>query len=280
VRSLQRQGFEPVVLPVDRAARLDPDVLGRALVPGAAVVTLELGNSEVGTLQDLPAIAAVARRHGVPLHVEASVAAGLLPIDARELGADLVSLSGSRLGGVAGAGALFVRDGVRVLPLVEGGIEEHGRRAGGENLLGVAALAAAARESAPRIATEGERVRRLRDHLEQTLLASLPDLVVHGPPARERLPGHLSVAVPGAEGEALVVRLQRRGVSISTGSPCADAAGKASHVLLAMGVDPAIAGATIRLSLGASNRVEEIPPAAAAIAEAARELREISGWSP
>jgi cysteine desulfurase len=279
IRSLARAGFEPVILPVDARARLDPAALERALARGAAIVSLELGNSEVGTLQDLPAITAISRRHGVPLHLDATAAAALVPIDVRTIPVDLLSVSASRLGGLPGTGALFVRDGVTLLPLVEGGIEEQGRRAGGENLIGLAALAAAAREMAPRIAAEGERVRRLRDRLEAGLIAAVPGLVVHGAPGPGRLPGHLAVAIPGAEGEAIVLRLLRRGVCASTGSPCADAAGKASHVLLAMGIGPAIAGASIRLSLGGANEVEEIPIAVAAIAEAATELRRISGWS-
>jgi len=280
VRSLARAGFEPVILPVDEAARLDPAVLADALAPGAALVTLELGNSEVGTQQDLPALASIARRHGVPLHVDATVAAGLVPIDVRVLPVDLLSLSASRLGGVPGSGALFVRAGVKLLPLLEGGIEEDGRRAGGENLLGVAAFAAAAREISPRMAVQGERVRGLRDRLEATLLAVVAGLEVHGAPGAERLPGHLSVAIPGAEGEALVLRLLRQGVSVSTGSPCADVAGKPSHVLRAMGVEPEVAGASIRVSLGSANGAEDMPLAVAAIVEAASDLRRISGWSP
>lgn len=277
VRSLAREGFEPVFLPVDPLGRVDPAAFESALRGGAALASVQFANPEVGALQPVTEIVALARRHGVPLHCDAAAVAGLLPLDLRALEFDLLSLSAARLGGFPGAGALFVRSGVRLLPLIEGGTQEGGRRAGGENLLGIVALGAAAAAAAGREAQRGAEVRALRDRLEEGLRSAIPGTTLHGPPAAERLPGHLPAAFTGAEGEALLLRLSRGGLDASTGSACAQEAGKPSHVLEAMGIGAERAACAVLFSLGPGNVVGEVDRALQIIPEAVAALRRIGG---
>ena len=255
--SQSRQGFEAVLLPVDRWARVDPAQLDHALGQGAALVSIQHSNHEVGTLQPLEEIAAITHRHGVPLHVDAIAAGGLMPLSPRQLGIDLLSLSGSRIGGVPGAGALWVREGLRLLPLIEGGVQEGGLRGGGENLLGIVAMAAAAQAVTGRELVRAAHVRRLRDRLQEGLRASGDGLQINGPDREGRLPGHLHLSIAGCEGESLVHRLHREGLDASTGSSCTSEAGKPSHVLQAMGLEPQAAQCSVLFSLGAASTEQE-----------------------
>ena len=277
VRSLGREGFEVRLLAVDRSGRVDPDELEQLLRASAGLVSVQHGNHEVGTVQPIADLAEVARRHGAPFHTDAVATAGLLGAPTGPGGADLVSLSGSRLGAVPGTGALWVREGIRLLPQIEGGTQEGGRRAGTANLLGLASLAAAAGSAAGAERERAEHVRRLRDRLETGLQNALPDLEVNGPPADERLPGHLNASFPGVEGESLLFRLRRAGVEASTGSACAGEIGKPSHVLEAMGLGGERAQRSVLFSLGPASRDHEVDHALDAVPAAAGLLREISG---
>jgi cysteine desulfurase len=276
VRSLARGRFEACLLPVDRQGRVDPGDLEQAVASGAALVSIQHANHEVGSLQPIEEIAAVARAHNVPLHVDAVAVAGLAALDPERLGVDLLSLSASRLGGLSGAGALWVRPGVRLAPQIEGGTQEGGLRGGAENLLGLAALGAAAAAVAGREPERWERTRRLRDRLEDGLVARVGRMAVNGPPREARLPGHLHVSFDGAEGEATVQRLRLKGLEASTGSACTGGAGKPSHVLEAMGLEPARSRCSVLFSLGAGSREEEVDHALEVVPDVVGELRRIA----
>lgn len=273
MRSLEREGFEVCTLAVDPCGKVDPAHLEQQLRPGTALVSIQHANHELGTIQPLAELAKATRKHGVPLHVDAVAAAGLAVLDVHTLGADLLSLSASRLGGLAGAGALWVRPGIRLLPQIEGGIQEGGRRGGSENLLGLAALAAAAVAAAGNETERWAHTRGLRDRLESGLRQALPDMVVNGPAAAERLPGHLHVSFPSAEGESMVYRLRLQGVEVSTGSACTGEAGKPSHVLEATGLTPQRSRCSVLFSLGPASRLEEVEHALEIVPAVVERLR-------
>ncbi len=279
LRTLAREGFELVLLPVNGMGQVDPSDLERELKKGAALVSVQHANHEVGTLQPIDELAGLSRRYEVPFHVDAVASAGLAGIDVSELGLDLLSVSASRFGGLSGAGALWIRPGTRVLPQIEGGTEEGGMRGGGENLAGLIAMGAAAGLATGRERERWQAVAMLRDPLEAGLVERIAEMTVHGPPAPHRLPGHLHVSFPGAEGEALVVRLRQAGIEASTGSACSTEAGKPSHVLEAMGLGPEQARCSVLFSLGLSNTPRDVEWALKAVPEAVQSLREIGGYA-
>jgi len=273
MQSLQRDGFELHSLPVDSCGTVDPAQLDDALTRSTALVSIQHANHELGTLQPLSELARATRKHGVPLHVDAVAGAGLATLDVGVLGVDLLSLSAARLGGLAGTGALWVRPGVRLQPQIEGGIQEGGRRGGSENLVGLVALAAAAIAAAGREEERWAHTRRLRDRLESGLRQALPDMVVNGPASEQRLPGHLHVSFPGAEGESMVYRLRRQRVEVSTGSACTGEAGKPSHVLQATGMEPQRSRCSVLFSLGPASRMEDVQRALEVVPAAVKHLR-------
>lgn len=275
LRTLAREGHSLTLLPVDRAGRVDPEDVERELGGGALLLSVQHANHEVGTLQPIEELALRARRHGVPLHVDAVASAGLAALDVSRLGVDLVSLSASSLGAPPGAGALWIRPGVRVLPLLEGGTEEGGRRGGGENLLGLAAMGAAAEAVRGREPQRWRSAAVARDRLESGLRRAAGAMEVNGPAAEGRLPGHLHASFAGAEGEALVVRLARAGVHVSTGSACSGEAGKPSHVLTAMGLGPERARCSVLFSLGPGTTLRQVDRALEVVPGAVRALRAI-----
>ncbi len=237
-------------IPVDGCGLVVLDALDRLLAadPRPALVSVMLANNETGVIQPVTEIAAVARRYGAVFHCDAVQAAGKLALDAAALGADLVTVSAHKLGGPPGVGALVAIGGVDLMPQFRGGGQERGRRAGTENLPGIAGFAAAAAVSAAEIAVY-DRVARLRDGLETAIAAVAPEAVVVGAAAL-RLPNTSAIAMPGVAAEIQVIALDLDGVMVSAGAACSSGKVGPSHVLAAMGVEPAIAASTIRVSLG------------------------------
>ncbi len=252
---LERGGVPVRTVPVDRQGQPDLGSLREAVGPDTALVCGMLANNETGVLLPAREMAEVAHRAGALHFCDAVQAVGKLPVDVRAIGADLLALAGQKLGGPRGAGALWVRSGVALGPIL-GGHQERGRRAGTENLPGIAGLAAALRAAVARRADEQGRIRRLRDRLEQGLLAALPGTRVNGA-ASERLPGTSSLTFPGADGEALLMALDLEGICASAGAACTSGSTRPSHVLSAMGLSPEEARATIRFSLGWTTTEEE-----------------------
>ena len=240
-------GFDVTKVPVDRFGRLDPDAVAGALRADTALLTFGYANNEVGTVQDVAAIAAAARAHGVPVHVDAVQAAGWLPLDAAALGVDAISLAGHKLGAPKGTGVLAVRGRVPLEPLLHGGGQERGRRSGTEDIAGAVGLATALELAEAERAESSARVAALRDAFITRVLASVPTAQLTGDPVH-RLPGTASFTFAGTSGEAVLLELERRGIVSSSGSACAAGSDEPSHVLLAMGVAPDVAQTAVRFT--------------------------------
>ncbi len=256
---LARGGTPVQVIPVDRQGLPDLEVLRAAVGPETAIVCGMLANNETGVLLPVAEMAESAHRAGALFFCDAVQAVGKIAVDVRALGADLLALTAQKLGGPRGAGALCLRSGVRLTPLF-GGHQERGRRAGTENLPGIAGLGAAVEAALSRRAEEEHRLRALRDRLEAGLLAAVPRTRVNGALA-ERLPGTLSVTFAGADGEALLMALDLEGICASAGAACTSGSTRPSHVLSAMGLTAAEARATLRLSLGWTTTQAEVEEA-------------------
>src|SRR5262245_24169072 len=268
-------GAEVVDLPVDangvaRVAALE----GRAEAPSGrrALLSLQLANNETGVLQPVRRAAALAKANGLSVHTDAVQAADRIAVDFRALGVDFLSLSSHKLGGPKGVGALVIRDGAALPPLVAGGGQERRRRAGTENVAAIAGFGAAARAAARDLA-QMDRVRGLRDRLEAEVRAITPLAVVIAA-AAERLPNTTSVALPGASAETLVIALDLAGVAVSAGAACSSGKVGASRVLAAMGLDPALARAAVRVSLGWGSTERDVKAFVAAWSHVAAKQRQ------
>ena len=261
-RFVESLGARITLVPVDRCGLVDPDDVRRAIAPDTALVSVMHANNEVGTIQPVAEIARIAREHGVPFHTDAAQSAGKIPVRVRELGVDLLSLAGHKLYAPKGVGALFVRRGVTLTPLLHGGGHEGGRRAGTESALLAAGLGAACElaEADPC----GDRLRGLRDRLWNGLRARLGGRVVlNGHPDR-RLPNTLNVSVPGRYGDEILARMPE--IAASTGSACHTGERALSPVLAAMGVAPAVGHGAVRLSVGRGTTAAEVDAAVERIA--------------
>jgi cysteine desulfurase len=247
----------------DLAGDLANEVRGAGA--GRALVTLQIANNETGIVQPVAAVAAAARACGLSVHTDAVQAAGRIAVDFNELGVDYLGLSAHKLGGPKGVGALVIRDGAGLPAFIAGGGQERRRRAGTENVPAIAGFGAAARAAARELATLAsmERVRALRDRAEAEIKAITPSAVVIGADA-ERLPNTTCIALPGAGAETLVIALDLAGVAVSAGAACSSGKVGASHVLEAMGLEPALARAAIRVSLGCGSTERDVTALAAA----------------
>ena len=250
------QGGQTTDVGVDGEGRLDLAELTAALRPDTALVSVMAANNESGVLFPVAEAGRIAKAWGALFHVDATQAAGKIPVDATTWGADLLNLSGHKFHGPKGTGLLFIRRGVRLKPLMLGGSQERGRRGGTENVPGLVGLGKAAELAKARL-PEMDRVRILRDRFEAELAARVPDLRVHGA-AAERLPNTSLVGFAGLEGEALQLRLSEHGICVSTGSACSTGMREPSHVLRAMRVPAAYAPGTVRFSLGRATTEDQI----------------------
>jgi cysteine desulfurase len=264
-----------VALAVGANGRIDAEHVARgareAANTGPALLSLQLANNETGIMQPVAAAAEAARSQGLAAHTDAVQAAGRIAVDFKALGVDYLSLSAHKIGGPKGAGALVIRDGAALPPLIAGGGQERRRRAGTENVPAIAGFGAAARAAVHDLETI-ERVRTLRDRIEAEIRAVTPSAVVIGADA-ERLPNTTSVALPGASAETLVIALDLAGVAVSAGAACSSGKVGASHVLEAMGLEPALARAAIRVSLGWGSTAKDVKAFAEAWARATARRR-------
>ena len=254
---LERRGFDVTYLPVDEFGQVTAAQVEKALRPDTILVSVMAANNEVGTIQPIGEIGKLCRERGVLFHTDAVQAVGALPIDVQAMHIDLLSLSGHKLHGPKGVGALYIRKGVRIEPLLHGGAQERGYRAGTENVPGIVGLGKAVEMAYANLADNAARMTALRDQLIQGLMDRVPGARLNGHPT-ERLPNNVNMSFDGVEGEALLLRLDLVGVAGSSGSACTSGALDPSHVLLALGLTPAEANGALRLTLGTDTTEEEI----------------------
>ncbi|HEV2331788.1 MAG TPA: cysteine desulfurase family protein [Gammaproteobacteria bacterium] len=264
--ALAKRGWEVEYLPADAAGCYDAATLGRQLAGGGVrLVSLMLANNETGAIQDVKALAALAHGAGALVHCDAVQAVGKLPVDFGALGVDLMTLSAHKLGGPRGVGALVMDRRVSLTPLVDGGGQEQGLRGGTENLAGIVGFGKAAELAQAELEDRMAHTRRLRDQLEAGL-ADVPGLKIFAAES-ERLSNTSQFALPGMDGEWLVMEMDKRGIAVSSGSACHSGSGEPSHVLLAMGQPPEIAKGALRVSFGAGNTESDARAAAQALKE-------------
>ncbi|MDI3483216.1 MAG: cysteine desulfurase [Candidatus Methanomethylophilaceae archaeon] len=253
---LEERGYEVTYLPVDANGQVSVDSLKEAMRKDTILVSVMMANNEVGTIQPIKELASVAKEGGALFHTDAVQAIGHLSVDVNELGVDMLSMSGHKFGGPKGIGALYIRRELKLPPLIHGGGQERGRRAGTENVAAILAMAAALEDSLDRLDEKVERLRKMRDRLIAGVI-KIDGSVLTGHPC-ERLPGLASFVFEGIEGESAVLMLDYRGIQTSTGSACSTGSLEASHVLRAMGIPNGLAHGSIRFSLGAENTEEQI----------------------
>jgi cysteine desulfurase len=249
--------FEVTTVPVNRHGLVDPAAVAAAIRPDTALISVMYANNEVGTIEPIAAIGAIAREHDIPFHTDAVQAGGYLPLDVQALNVDLLALSAHKFYGPKGVGLLYVRRGTRLWPTQTGGGQERGRRAGTENVPYIVGLARALELAQAERATEGACLAALRDRLAAGLLARIPDVEITGHPT-QRLPGHLSLLIRGVEVEGVLIALDLAGVAASSGSACASGSPTPSHVLTALGYSPQEALAALRLTLGRENSEADV----------------------
>lgn len=274
-RTLGKFDFEMTEVGVDDNGMVDPEEVGAAIRDDTVLVSVMAANGEIGTIQRTADIAAIAREKGVPFHTDAVAAAGYIPLDVAGLGVDAMSIASDLLYGPKGAGALWVRKGLRLMPLLDGGIQEDGRRGGTENMPGIVGMGKAAELAARDIAARAERLSGLRDRLINGLLEAIPRLRLTGHP-KARLPWNASFLVEFIEGESMLLFLDQKGIAVSSGSACTSRALKGSHVLTACDVPAEMASGSILFSLGIENTPEEIDYVLETLPPIVERLRQMS----
>jgi len=263
------------VVPVDGRGLVDPDQIRKAIRPDTRLISVMHGNNELGTLQPVAEIARIAREAGVLFHSDGVQAAGRVPLNMKELGADLYTISGHKLYAPKGIGVLYVRKGVKISPVLFGGRHERGRRAGTENVSGAVALGAAANWFAVNRAAEQTRLEHLRDRLERLVLSHITDAHVNGGGV-PRVANTTNLRFEGIDSDALLIALDLRGFAVSSGAACSSGATEPSHVLLAIGLTKLQARSSIRISLGRSNDEAQVDALVGALEESVAHLRKLA----
>jgi cysteine desulfurase len=281
---VEHEGAEVVWLPVDAAGRIDLEALQQVLAAdpaSIALITVMWANNEVGTVQPIAEVVELAHAHQIPVHSDAVQAAGQLPVDFTEVGVDALTISGHKLGGPVGSGALLARRGLDLVPLIHGGGQERGIRSGTLDAATIRAFAVAAEHAVAERPAQARRLAALRDDLISAVLREVPDAVLRGARpgsptdsgALQRLPGNAHFTFPGCEGDSLLYLLDARGVECSTGSACQAGVPQPSHVLLAMGVPESVARGALRFSLGHTSTEADVAALAEAIGPAVGRAR-------
>ena len=278
-KRLEKEGFQVTYLPVDRHGMVDPDDVAKAVTPKTTLVSVMLASNEVGTIQPLAEIGRLCKAKGILLHSDAVQGVGKIPVKVDGLGVDLLSLTAHKLYGPKGVGALYVRMGnprVRLVPQMDGGGHEKGRRSGTLNVPGIVGLGKACELSGRLMAPEAARLVALRERLRAGLFVRLDHLHLNGHPT-QRLPGNLNLSFDFVDGEALLLSLKE--IAVSSGSACTSATMQASHVLRAMGIGDELAHTSIRFGLGRGNTEEEVDYVCGRIVEEVTRLRALGSFS-
>lgn len=279
-RFLEKMGFTVTYVTPDKNGIIEPESVRKAITKETTLISIIHASSEVGTIEPIKEIAKIAKEHRIIIHTDAVASTGNIPIDVKELGVDLLSMAAHQFYGPKGAAALYVREGLRIVPLIYGGIQEGGRRAGTENVPAIVGMGKAAELAKEEMARRMEHVRKLRDRLIEGIL-KVDNVYLTGNPVN-RLPGHASFVVEYIEGEAMLLMLSAKGIYVASGSACSSKALKASPVLLSMGVSASLAQGSIVFTLGMGNTEDDIDYALSEFPQIISRLREISpfakGW--
>jgi cysteine desulfurase len=275
LKALARRGWRTTLLPVEPTGIVSADRLREAITAETALVSVMHANNEIGTIQPIAELAAIAHEHGALMHTDAVQSAGKIRVDVRALGVDLLSLSAHKFNGPKGAGALWIKRGTRLLPTMTGGKHERNRRAGTENVPAVAGLGIAAQLAAAKLDAEGRRIGALRDRLERGVLDAVPGTAVNGAPDA-RVPNTTNISFDRVEAESLLIALDLAGVAVSTGSACSSGTLEPSHVLKAMGLPAHRTQNSLRFSLGLFSTEDEVDFTIAVLPRLVEKLRALS----
>ncbi|MDO8525170.1 MAG: cysteine desulfurase NifS [Candidatus Omnitrophota bacterium] len=272
---LAKEGCDVTFVGVDEYGMIKLDELKKAITDKTILITVMHANNEVGTIEPIEEIGAIARARGICFHTDAVQAAGKIPLDMKKMNVDLLSMSGHKLYGPKGIGALYIRKGTKITPQMLGGHHEMGKRAGTENVPGIVGLGSACKLAKRELNSEGVKLTELRDYLYKELTSRIDDVRLNGHPEK-RLPNTLNVGFKYLEGESIILNLDMEGVGVSTGSACTSGSLEPSHVLTAMGIDPADTQGSVRFSLGRDNTKEDVDYVLTVLPAIIKRLRDMS----
>ncbi len=275
LKEMQKEGFEVTVLPVDKFGRVSPEDVKKAIKSPTVLVSIMHANNEIGTIQNIREISRVVKEAGVIFHCDGIATAGIIPVDVVKLGLDSFSFTAQQMYGPKGAAALYLRKGVKIRPLLLGGTQEHGRRAGTENIPAIIGFGKACELAKDELAENMEYIKGLRDRLCAGITNNIDKVRLNGDP-ENRLPGNAHFSFEYIEGESIILLLNSKGIAAASGSSCASHALKSSHVLLAIKLPPATANGSILFSLGKYNTEQEVEYALEALPAIVAKLREMS----
>ncbi|NLM85698.1 MAG: cysteine desulfurase NifS [Clostridiales bacterium] len=275
LEALEKQGFTVTLLKVDEYGRVNPEDVRKAIREDTTLITIMAANNEIGTLQPIKEIGEIARERKVLFHTDAVQAVGTMPVDVKDWNVDLLSLSAHKFHGPKGVGALYIKKGVRIESLLQGGAQERLRRAGTENIPGIVGLGTAIELAYKNLTEKTGKIEALRNDLMKGILDTIPETRLNGHP-QQRLPNNLNISVRYIEGEALLLRLDLAGVAASSGSACTSGSLDPSHVLLAIGLDHETAHGSLRLTLSEDSTQEEIDQVKAVLPGIVKTLRAMS----
>ncbi len=275
IKTLEKMGFQITQLSVDKDGLVDPDEVARMITPQTILVSVMHGNNEVGTIEPIQEIGRIAREKGVLFHTDAVATTGVIPVDVEALNVDILSLAADAFYGPKGAAAIYIRKGVRIHPLMDGGIQEGGRRAGTENVPAIVGMGVAARVAGQEMEKRIEHSKKLQDLLFKGIPECVPHVTALGHPT-QRLPNIVSVAIEYVEGESILLFLDMEGVHVASGSACVSRSLKVSHVMLAMGVDAALAQGSLLFSIGKDNTEEDVNQVLGVLPGIVQRLRDMS----
>ena len=274
-KKLEKEGFDIIYLPVNNYGQVDPSILKNNLNENTRLVSIMFGNNEVGTVQPISDFVNVCKERNIIFHTDAVQAAGKIPIDVKELGIDLLSISSHKINGPKGVGALYIRRGISIDPVILGGGQESGLRSGTENVANIVGFGKACELSRINLAENISRMKKLRDHLSNKIIQEIPEVTLNGHP-ETRLPNNIHLTFLGVNGEDLLIKLDENGIAASTGSACSVQIQKASHVLQAMGFSHEQITGSLRLTIGISNNLEEMDKTVEVLKNVVKELRSVS----
>ncbi len=274
-KCMQERGVNVSFLDVDEYGKIDLDQLRTLLADDVALVSVMMANNEIGTIQDIKTICRITHEHGALFHTDAVQAVGKIPVDVKDLDVDFLTISGHKMYGPKGIGALYIKKGIPFCPLIRGGHQERGRRAGTENTLGIIGLGMAVEMRSCEMSDEEDRLLSLKSVLKQGIEDRIPDIKLNGHPT-DCLAGTLNVSFMGAEGESILLYLDLEGIAVSTGSACASGSLDPSHVLLAAGLTPEFAHGSVRFSLGRETGIKDVEYVLEVLPRVIQKIRDMS----